>query len=152
MQLLWPITTYIQFLLVISMLIQPLRSWELRIWSPKVNFLDFLITSPQHFYKKNVGQGRRVCSLILGVKGLKSQNTQGTGSFFHLRRKRLGAGCVPAARQVVSAHVTSEFSVHLGQYGAPYWFNTVFKFQLTKRNNRGYLDKQNYFNAKCSRV
>ena len=27
--------------------IQPLKSWELRIWSPKLNFLDILINSPQ---------------------------------------------------------------------------------------------------------
>ena len=40
------------------------------MWSPKVNFLDILITSPQYFYKKNMGQDRRICSLILGVKGL----------------------------------------------------------------------------------
>ena len=37
------------------MLIQLLRSWELRIWSPKVNFLDILITSPQYFYQKSMG-------------------------------------------------------------------------------------------------
>ena len=45
----------IKFLLVISMLIQSLRSWELRIWSPEVNFLDILITSLPQFYKLSMG-------------------------------------------------------------------------------------------------
>ena len=31
--------------------------------------LYFLITSPQYFFKKSMGQDRRICSLILGVKG-----------------------------------------------------------------------------------
>ena len=63
----------IKFFLVISMLIQPLRSWELRMWSPKVNFLDILITSPQYFYKKGMGTRYENFFLILGVKGLKSK-------------------------------------------------------------------------------
>ena len=37
-----------------------------------MNFLDILITPPQHVYKKSTGQDRRICSLILGVKGLKT--------------------------------------------------------------------------------
>ena len=37
---------------------------------PKVNFLDILIiTSPITFIRKVWGQDRRICSLILGVKG-----------------------------------------------------------------------------------
>ena len=62
----------IKFLLVISMLIQPLRSWELRIWSrSKVNFLDILITSPKYFYKKSMGTRQENLFFdILGVKGL----------------------------------------------------------------------------------
>ena len=43
----------------------------LRIWSPKVKFLDILITSPWYFYKKVWAHDRRICSLILGVKGLR---------------------------------------------------------------------------------
>ena len=44
--------------------------------APKVNFLDILITSPQHIYmytciRKVWGQDRRIWSLILGVKGLR---------------------------------------------------------------------------------
>ena len=57
----------VKFLLTILMLIQPLRSWELRIWSLKVNFLDILVTSPQYIYRKRwLGQDRRICSLVLG--------------------------------------------------------------------------------------
>ena len=55
----------IKFLLVIyKCLFNPRRS-------PKVNYLDFLITSPQCFYKKSMGTSRRICSLISGVRELK---------------------------------------------------------------------------------
>ena len=64
----------IKFLLVISMPIQPLSSRELRISSPKVNFLDILITSPSTFKKKVWGQDGRICSLIFRVNRLKSEN------------------------------------------------------------------------------
>ena len=37
--------------------------------SPKVNFLDILIISPQYVIRKVWGQDRRICSLILEVKG-----------------------------------------------------------------------------------
>ena len=36
----------------------------------KVHFLDILISSPPYFYKKIMGQDRRICSLILRVKEL----------------------------------------------------------------------------------
>ena len=35
-----------------------------------MNSLDILKISP-HFYKKCMGQGRRICILILGIKGIK---------------------------------------------------------------------------------
>ena len=50
------------------MLIQPLRSGESRILSSKVNFLDILIISPQYFYKKSMGQDKRICYLGLRDK------------------------------------------------------------------------------------
>ena len=35
-----------------------------------MNFLDVLITFPQYLTRKVGGQDRRICSLILGFKGL----------------------------------------------------------------------------------
>ena len=32
-------------------------------------FFEILMTSPKYFYKISVEQERRICSLILGVKG-----------------------------------------------------------------------------------
>ena len=43
------------------MLIQPLGSWELRIWSPKTNNLHYLITSPSNFRRKVWEHDRRIC-------------------------------------------------------------------------------------------
>ena len=40
----------ITFFHEIAMIIQALRSWELKVWSPKLNVLDILITSHQYFY------------------------------------------------------------------------------------------------------
>ena len=45
----------IEFFLVILMDIQPPSSRKLRIISPKVNFLDIFVTSPQYFYKESMG-------------------------------------------------------------------------------------------------
>ena len=59
-----------EFLLVISMLKQSEKSWELRAWSTNMNSLDVFTTSSHYVYKKFIGQGRRVCILILGIKGL----------------------------------------------------------------------------------
>ena len=42
-----------------------------------MNFLDILISSPQYVYEKSVGQDRRICSLILGVKGFESRESTG---------------------------------------------------------------------------
>ena len=36
--------------------------------SPKVNFLDIFIISPQYFNKKVWGRDKRICSLMLEVK------------------------------------------------------------------------------------
>ena len=38
-----------------------------------MNFLDILTTSSSTFISKEWGQDRRICSLILGVKGLNSK-------------------------------------------------------------------------------
>ena len=43
---------WVKLLIAISRVYQLVRSWELRTWPLKLNFIDILTASPHYFYKK----------------------------------------------------------------------------------------------------
>ena len=87
----------IDFLLVIALLKQSARSWELRTWSTKMNYLDILTTSSRYFFTNVWAQGKRIC--ILNWRGSTeprlSSNQRATKSWPYYR-----FGCINEVRLI----------------------------------------------------